>query len=269
MADLSSLPINTSYPGVLNLETATTGITQSIQALQDGLGNDTGVQIAENRFEGANLFNVYRPAVAKYYGCGITGSAGTPPASSQNVIISQLFYDNGLYSYSAFTISCSVLGAGESIDIAFYNAQYDDTYGYIPYQKLSTEVNISLTSTGLKTGTFASPLSFSGTGPGFYFMLAKITAASTPVSRTFSSASFQGLYVLPILLSMNNGWSQNTTGTAFVAPFRSTATNAAQVPTQIYSTTTFPTTWTTTEAATLTTTSNASFLPGFVLHTIR
>ena len=94
MADLSSLPINTSYPGVLNLETATTGITQSIQALQDGLGNNTGVKIAEDRFEGSNIFNVYRPAAAKYYGNGI-GTTATPPAGSQNVLSSIFFYDNG------------------------------------------------------------------------------------------------------------------------------------------------------------------------------
>jgi len=268
MADLSSLPINTSYPGVLNLETATTGITQSTQALQDGLGNDTGVQIAENRFEGANIFNVYRPAVAKYYGSGI-GITAIPTAGSQNVLSSTFFYDNGLHSYSAFTMNCLTLGTGESVDVAFYNAQYDDTYGYIPYQKLSDTINISASSTGFKTGTFSSPLSFSGTGPGFYFIVVKFNAASTPVCRFGQSAIQPGFYFSNGILMWNNGFVLNNAGTQYITPFNSAATSYTNIASNIYSISSFPTTWTASDSATLTTTSNVNYVPGFILHTIR
>jgi len=267
MANLAPLPINTSYPGVLNLETATTGITQSIQALQDGLGNNTGVKIAEDRFEGSNIFNVYRPAAAKYYGSGI-GTTTTPPAASQNVLISSYFYDNGLYSYSAFTMNCLTLGAGESVDVAFYNAQYNDTYGYIPYQKLSNTINISAASTGFKTGTFSSPLSFSGTGPGFYFIVVKITAASTPVSRFGQMGINASFYFSNGVLMWNNGFVINNAGTQYISPFNTAATSATSIGNNIYSISTFPTTWAGSDSATLVSSTSAGF-PGFILHTIR
>lgn len=268
MADLSNQPINTSYPGLLTLETATTGITQNLQSLQDGLGNNTGFQIATDRLEGGNIFNVYRPAVAKYFGNGI-GSTASPPAGSQNVLSSTFFYDNGLHSYSAFTMNCLTLGAGESVDVAFYNAQYDDTYGYIPYQKLTDTINISAASTGFKTGTFSTPLSFSGTGPGFYFIIAKFNAASTPVTRFGQPAIQAGFYFSNGILMWNNGFVLNNAGTQYISPFNSAATSYTSIATNIYSLSSFPTTWTGSDSATLSSTSNVQFIPGFILHTIR
>jgi len=269
MADLSSLPINISYPGVLNLETATTGITQSVQALQDGLGNDTGVQIAENRFEGANIFNVYRPAVAKYYGNGI-GTTTTPPAGSQNVLSQTFFYDNGLHSYSAFTMNCLTLGAGESVDVAFYNAQYHNTYGYIPYQRLTAVYNVDATSTGFKTIAFTSgDLSFSGTGPGFYFMIVRFNAGGTPACR-FAQSGIQPSFYFPNgMLMWNNGFVLNNGGSQYISAFNTAGTSATQINTNIYSLASFPTTWTGSDSATLTSTSTINFTPGFILHTIR
>ena len=267
MSALSPLQINLSYQGLLKLADSTTGITQTTQALQDGLGNDTGVLIAENRFEGSNLFNVYRPAAAKYYGSGI-GTTTTPPAASQNVLISSYFYDNGLYSYSAFTMNCLTLGAGESVDVAFYNAQYNDTYGYIPYQKLSDTINISAASTGFKTGTFSSPLSFSGTGPGFYFIVIKITAASNPVSRFGQMGINASFYFSNGVLMWNNGFVLNNAGTQYITPFNTAATTSTGIGNNIYSISSFPTTWAGSDSATLVSTTTAGF-PGFILHTIR
>lgn len=265
MADLSSLPINTSYPGVLNLETATTGITQSIQALQDGLGNNTGVKIAQNRFEGANIFNIYRPSVAKYYGTGFANTAASTSTNSSNLVGFVPFYDIGVNSYSAFTINITTLAASESIDIAFYNAQYLEPYGYVPYQKLDTEINISAASTGLKTGTFSSPISFSGTGPGFYFIVFRNNSgAATPVMRSARPIAPPGFYVPEWLMIANLGIVPNANGGLYNNSYM---VNGSASITNFYNIASFPTTWTSTEFNTITNGSSANIAPGFVLHT--
>lgn len=268
MADLSNQQINQSFQGLLTLETATTGITQNLQALQDGLGNNTGFQIAEDRLEGGNLFNVYRPVAAKYYGNGI-GTTAAPPAGTQNVLSSTFFYDNGLHAYSAFTMNCLTLEAGASVDVAFYNAQYDETYGYIPYQKLSDTINISAASTGFKTGTFSSPLSFSGTGPGFYFIVVKLNAASTPVFRFGQPAINASFYFSNGILMWNNGFVLNNAGSQYISPFNTAATSFTAIGNNTYSISSFPTTWSGGDSATLVSTSGTGYVPGFILHTIR
>ena len=267
MSSLTSSQINQSYQGLLKLADSTTGITSSLQSVQDGLGNDTGLNIAENRLEGANLFNIYRPSTTpKYFGNGV-GAQQTPPANTANFILTTMFYDNGQYSYSALTSSCTVLGTGESVDIAFYNTQYLEGYGYVPYQKLTSTFNIDATSTGLKTVTFGTPLSFSGTGPGFYFAVAKINSGGvTPTSR-FAGPAFNfntySAFLTPFLL----GYNASTGGANFTAPFQSIGSTIPAV--QSFNTSTFPTTWTSTELSLLQLTSASNFIPGFVLHTIR
>lgn len=266
MANLAPLPINTSYPGVLNLETATTGITQNLQALQDGLGNNTGFQIAEDRLEGGNLFNIYSPpGIPQYFGNGFTATAISPGAV-QNSLISFTFYDNGEYSYSAVSVNCITLEAGSSVDIAFYNTQYLDTYGYVPYQKLVSEVNISTTSTGIKTASFASPLSFSGTGPGVYYCVIRYNTASTPLVRLSPAGTNVSTY-LNWLLCSKFGLQYNAAGTATLLPFRANPGTTSTTPGNHYNTASFPTTFTSTEFNTLTSTS--VFVNGFLLHTIR
>lgn len=268
MADLSNQPINQSYKGLLTLQTATAGITATPQDLQDGLGNNTGFQIGTNRLEGGNIFNVYRPAAAKYYGNGI-GTTQTPPAGSQNVLSSTYFYDNGLYSYSAFTMNCLTLEAGASVDVAFYNAQYNDTYGYIPYQKLTDTINISAASTGFKTGTFSSPLSFSGTGPGFYFIVVKLNAASTPVFRFGQPGINASFYFSNGILMWNNGFVLNNAGSQYISPFNTASTLYTSIGNNTYSISSFPTTWSGSDSATLVSSSSTGYVPGFILHTIR
>jgi hypothetical protein len=166
-------------------------------------------------------------------------------------------------------MNCLTLASGESVDVAFYNAQYNDTYGYIPYQKLSDTINISASSTGFKTGTFSSPLSFSGTGPGFYFVIVKFNAASTPACRFGQSAINPSFYFSNGVLMWNNGFVINNAGTQYIAPFNSAATTATGISSNIYSLSSFPTTWAGSDSATLTATNTTAFIPGFILHTIR
>lgn len=265
MSTLTNTQISNTYQGLLKLADSSTGITTSLQSVQDGLGNDTGLKIAENRLEGGNLFNIYNPGIAQYYGNGIASSAANPGANSQNIMNTFLFYDNGIHSYSAITVNCGVLEAGTSVDIAFYNSQLLDTYGYVPYQQLSAEVNIDTTSTGLKTVTFSSPLSFSGTGPGFYWSAIRYNTSGTPVLRlttpSLNTQGYNGGIVQGTL-----GFVFNTAGTATTTSFRTSAIIGATQG-AIYNTASFPATWTSTELDTLTSTTAVNF--GFILHTIR
>lgn len=265
MADLTNQPINQSYKGLLTLQTATAGITATPQELQDGLGNNTGLQIGTNRLEGGNLFNLYKPGVPQYFGNGFTATAASPGAV-QNILTTFTFYDNGLYSYSAISVNCITLEAGTSVDISFYNTQYLDTYGYVPYQKLVAEVNISTSSTGIKTATFATPLSFSGTGPGVYYAVIRYNAASTPVLRLSSTGTNVSTY-LNWLMCANLGLQYNTAGTTTILPFRANPGTASTTAGNVYNTGSFPSSFSSTELNTLTSTSAVAI--GFLLHTIR
>lgn len=267
MSSLTGTQINQTYPSLLKMETSTTGVTSTLQNLEDGLGNDTGIKIATNRFEGSNIFNVYRPDIAQYYGTGFLLTAPSTPTGAGNILSSQVFYDNGQYSYSAISINCQTLGAGESVDISFYNTQYLNTYGYVPYQKLVAEVNIPLTSTGIKTATFATPLSFSGTGPGVYYQVVKFNGASTPVARTSSIPAGVRSFC-DYMTNFMNGIVYNVAGTIPVF-FAQNLSTGANPQTWQYNTGTFPTTFTSTELNLLTGTPGASYNPGFLLHTIR
>jgi hypothetical protein len=55
MSNLTGQQIKDTYEGLLNLQDSTTGITNSFQAIQDGLGNDTGAQIKQDGFYSNNL----------------------------------------------------------------------------------------------------------------------------------------------------------------------------------------------------------------------
>lgn len=267
MADLSNQPINTSYPGLLTLETATTGITQNLQSLQDGLGNNTGFQIAEDRLEGGNLFNIYKPAgIPQYFGNGFSSSAANPGAAG-NQIGTFTFYDNGEYSYSAISVNCATLEAGTSVDIAFYNTQLLDTYGYVPYQKLTTEVNFITTSTGIKTATFSTPLTFSGTGPGVYYCAIRYNSPTTPTLRLTATGTNVSTY-LNWLLCSKFGLQYNTAGNISYIPFRGGTSPATTATGVMYNTATFPTTFTSTELNTINVSLSVVAI-GFLLHTIR
>ena len=49
MSTLTGQQINQTYKGLLKLDDSSTGITQNLQAIQDGLGNNTGLQIKQNQ----------------------------------------------------------------------------------------------------------------------------------------------------------------------------------------------------------------------------
>ncbi len=264
MSDLTNLNINQSYQGILNLSDSTTGITTTPQQIQDGLGNDTGIKIGTDRLEGGNIVNYYRLSTPQYLGVGF-GNTPSSPGAVQNQLVCNLYYDSGLHSYSAITLNCSTLEAGTSVDVAFYNTQYLDTYGIAPYQKL-TEVNIDTTSTGLKTATFPSPLSFSATGAGIYWVIFRYNTAGSPVVRLTSLANSNFALSTNWLNYSNLGLVYNVAGTVATNSFRINATGA-NLNGMVLNTATFPNPMTTTELNTLTSTTIST--PGFLLHTIR
>ena len=264
MSALTPQQINQSYQGLLKLSDSTTGITSTLQAVEDGLGNDTGFNIATNRLEGGNIVNYYRLSTPQYLGAGFTATAANPGAV-QNQLVCNIIYDSGLHSYSAITVNCLTLEAGTSVDIAFYDTQYLDTYGIAPYQKL-TEVNIITTSTGLKTATFPSPLSFSATGAGIYWVVFRYNTAASPVLRLAGVANTNFALSSNWLNFTNLGLVYNQSGTTIMQSFRVNSINA-NAEGMVLNTATFPNPMTSTQLDTITSTTVST--PGFILHTIR
>jgi hypothetical protein len=264
MSNLAPLPINTSYKGLLNLENSTTGITSTFQSIQDGLGNDTGLNISTKGLSGKNFLGIYQPEIPKYLGQGITTTIINPAGIINSLIVTP-FYDSGQFSYSAVTVHLQTPGPSDVFDISFYNAQSLPTYGYSPYQQIIAPLNISTTATGLVTTTTPSPFSFSGQGPGIYFMVTRYTSVSGPTVRY--GAPFNSSSVINTLLNYNNGFEFNSTGTVALYPYRVIGTTSVQ--TLVFNTATFPTTWTSTELALLSQSTTQHHNPGFLLHTVK
>ena len=188
MATLTGQQINQTYDGLLKLEDSTTGITTTPQQIQDGLGNNTGVRIATNFLTALNVLGV-QGYKADYYGLGFVNTAVPFVANTQNVMIGQLIYDNGTYDYSAMTYN--IITATTSSDVitcGFYSSQYVDGVGLAPYQLIQSGITLTTNSTGVKTTTLPSTLSFSGYGPGYYWWMYKVSNAGvTPTTRIGSS----------------------------------------------------------------------------------
>lgn len=268
MSNLSPLPINTSYKGLLNLEDSTTGITSTFQSIQDGLGNDTGIKISTNGLGGGNTYNFFKPAPAKYYGTGISSASMiNPSAGWENDVNVTFFYDSGIHSYSAVTMICNTSSASESLEFAFYDIQYVENYGYLPKSKLTTTLTGDCTSTGTKTMTFGTPLSFSGQGPGLYFFVYRLVAPTTPAQRW--GASMNSISSFAAQYSPQMGFVSNTLNQGFPSFWKTTVSTAFHTVLNFNGLTTFPTTWTTTNWDLVANGLTTAPYPGFLLHTIR
>jgi hypothetical protein len=189
MANLTGQQIKDTYPGLLNLNVATTGVTSTPQAITDGIGNDTGSRIGTNFFSAPNVVGTNNPTqwIPDYGGIGISSTVvPAPAANQQNKIVARLFYDPGIWSYSAITYSIfSASTTTDTVDVAFYSTQYYPTVGVVPYQLIMSGISIPTNSIGtfLNT-TLPSTLSFSGTGGGLYYMLFKVSNSGvTPTVR--------------------------------------------------------------------------------------
>jgi hypothetical protein len=197
MANLTGQAIQNTYPGLLNLATATTGVTSTPQQIQDGLGNNTGTRIATNWLTNPMVLGM-QDYKADYYGLGFTAAGSVPTANSQNIILAQLFYDNGTYDYSAMTYNvATATTTSDVVTCGFYTGQYVDGVGFAPSVLIQSGITMITNSTGVKTTTLPSTLSFSGYGPGYYFWLYKISNAGVTPTIRFGGGSGSMTAVIP------------------------------------------------------------------------
>jgi hypothetical protein len=202
MSNLTGQQINQTYDGLLNLQDSTTGITSSLQAIQDGLGNNTGARIATNFFTAPNVMSMNMNLLPDYMGNGAASGVGTvQPANSQNRLLYNLFYDNGVASYSAITYNLGTLtSTSDVVSAYFYSLQLVPGYGIAPKDLIMSGITLqSAGSTGYKTTTLPSTLSFSGTGGGYYVFAFYIANSNvTPTVR----------YGAPIISARNQSFSE-------------------------------------------------------------
>jgi hypothetical protein len=178
MSALTGNQIKNTYQGLLKLADSTTGITSSFQAIQDGLGNDTGLRIATSQLEAPNIPS-FVPLRGQFYGAGFTNTNGTQyPAGTQGIILATAFQDGGEYEYSAITFNTTTqTSTSDTVEFALYTSQIINPNGLFPHTPIVSGITADTTTTGLKTFVFPSPISFSGYGGGAYFLVYKISNA--------------------------------------------------------------------------------------------
>jgi hypothetical protein len=224
MANLTNQQIKDTYYGLLNLETATTGITNSFQSVQDGLGNNTGLQIKQNQLQGGGLFSSTY-LVPQYMGSslGLTTPAQYA-AGTQNIIQATEFYDSGVFSYSAMTMYLgTATSTSDTCEAAIYSAQYINGAGLHPKDLVISGITIPTTgATGVRTITFPSNISMSGTGAGPYFLVYKISNSGLqPTFRPgIKSTSYQAF-----IANCFYGTVLGLAGTSYGSPFRTNGNN--------------------------------------------
>lgn len=262
MSALTGSQIKNSYQGLLKLEDSSTGITSNFQTIQDGLGNNTGLRIAENILESPNMMS-YIPLKSRYYGNGFQPTAPSQNAAgTQNIILANTFFDLGRYSYSAMSVNViTATSTSDTCELAFYTTQMTDG-GLMPHTPILSGITVPTTPAGIQTITFGSPLSFSAYGAGVYWVVVKISNSGvqptvrygigqTPLSPTNVPTNIYGFTKLPGQNGYVNAAAAN--GNALVFSGQTTFDNP------------FANTIYTTQS---TTASIATTVPGVILHTI-
>jgi hypothetical protein len=171
MSNLTGQQIQNTYDGLLNLQDSTNGITSNLQAIQDGLGNNTGARIATNFFTAPNVLNLNMNLLPDYMGNGVNSGTGTAMSvNSQNRLQYNIFYDNGVASYSAITYNLgTVTSSSDVVSGYFYSLQLVPSIGIAPKDLIMSGITLASTGgTGFRTTSLPTTLSFSGTGGGYY-----------------------------------------------------------------------------------------------------
>jgi hypothetical protein len=155
MSNLTGQQIQNTYEGLLNLQDSTNGITSNLQAIQDGLGNNTGMRIGTNLFSHPQVFTANAGIIPDYMGGGLAIGAGANPntANSQNRLIYNIFYDNGVHSYSALTCNlATATTVSDVVNFYFYTLQSVPNYGIAPKDLIMSGITLSTTAPiGVKT----------------------------------------------------------------------------------------------------------------------
>lgn len=186
MSSLTSQQINDSYQGLLKLADSTTGITSTLQSVQDGLGNDLPLKISTVQVQSPNLFS-FQNFVPDYEGPGFTTVSAAYGNGSQNVLNGTPFYNAGVNSYSAITYNCGqVTSTSDVIDAAFYTTQFISGLGLQPKDLIMSGISLDVSSTGVRVTTLPSTLSFSAYGSGIYFLVVKISNSGVQPTARFT-----------------------------------------------------------------------------------
>lgn len=213
MSTLTGQQINQTYDGLLKLADSTTGITSTYQAIQDGIGNDTGLRIKQNGLFGGGIISYLPLQQQQYTGVGYQLAVGTQyGAGTQNTIFATPFWDNGVYSYSAITTyTAQITTTNDTLEYAIYNAQIINPFGLFPYEPIVSGMTASTTSTGAKTFVLPSTLSMSGTGAGIYFLVYKISNSGVqPTFRPGAATSVLQLFnTAPLAYGLVSGFTGN------------------------------------------------------------
>jgi hypothetical protein len=185
MSNLTGQQINQTYDGLLNLQDSTTGITSTFQQIQDGLGNNTNTRISTAGILSPNIVNMNN-LKPDFGGIGFNAGVGTAnQALTQNKTLYGIFYDTGVNSYSAITYQCgTVTSTSDVVTMAIYTLQLVPGIGIAPKDLVMSGVTMISNSTGVKTTSLPSTLSFSGTGGGYYIVAYFVTNSGvTPTVR--------------------------------------------------------------------------------------
>jgi hypothetical protein len=230
MSNLTGQQIQNTYEGLLNLQDSTTGITSNLQAIQDGLGNNTGMRIGTNLFAHPQVFTFNANLIPDYMGngFGLSGGGNANSTNSQNRLQYNIFYDTGVYSYSAMTYAVATATTiGDVVNYYFYSLQFVPNYGIAPKDLIMSGITLTSNSTGVKTTTLPSTLSFSGTGAGWYVGAYFISNAGvTPNVRYNNPNTISRLseFTAPL------GLTFNAAGTGLQAVSRILNNNQSNIP---------------------------------------
>jgi hypothetical protein len=238
MSNLSNLQINQSFQGLLKLADSTTGITQSLQSVQDGLGNDTGLKLAQDFFTAPSLIS-FKPLGKATGGPGITTGAGTAnPTSSQDKIFATYFLDEGINSYSGITFRVgTVTSTADEINFAFYSVAQTTQYGLAPEDLIMSGFSLNaadLAATGLITIALPSTLKFPYPGPFALLWYVSNPGNVTPTARLTGPAETASQVGL---MAQMYGYIASVDGTGAQNPYYGANAESSSV---YYSTTTSP-----------------------------
>lgn len=221
MSNLTGQQINQTYPGLLNLATATTGITSTPQQIQDGLGNNTNTRISTSGIFAPNVVGAFN-LKPDYGGPGFSTAGQTPVANTQNRTIFIPIWDSGVHSYSAISYNVNTLtSTSDVVDCAFYTLQQVPLYGVAPGNLILSGITLISNSTGIKTTTLPSTLSFSGTGGGWYIFAMIISNGGVTPTVRYTQPTLQANQIYPASFGMY----LNNAGTALQIGSRMYAQN--------------------------------------------
>jgi hypothetical protein len=227
MSNLTGQQIKDTYDGLLNLQDSTTGITSTFQQIQDGLGNNTNTRISTSGILSPNLpsLNTVKP---EFGGIGFATGVGTAnQANTQNRTLYTIFYDTGINSYSAMTYNLGTLtSTSDVVTAAIYSLQIVPGIGIAPKDLILSGITLTSTgSTGVKTTTLPSTLSFSGTGGGYYVIAYYVSNGGVTPTVRYTNGNFNinnqsyafhlGLYLNAAGTGTAVGQKYGTLGTAF------------------------------------------------------